>query len=40
MNELLTYAVMLRFTHSSICTIHDNVDGHGEHAESGSKAFV
>jgi len=27
MNELLTYAVVLRLAHSSICTIRDNADG-------------
>jgi hypothetical protein len=30
----------VRLTHCSINTVHDNVDGTGEHATSGTKAFV
>jgi hypothetical protein len=30
----------VRFIQRGICTVHDNVDGTGEHAKSGTKAFV
>ena len=30
----------VKFTHRSKYTVHDNVDGTGEHTKSGTKAFV
>jgi hypothetical protein len=40
MDELLTYAIMLRLAHGSECTIHANADRIKEGAKSGPKVFV
>jgi len=39
-NKLLTYAIMLRLAHGSVCTIHYNADRIKEDAKSGPKVFV